>query len=238
MTAFRSRWDDWEPKEAPLRTDKADKSPSVSFGSAPPGRFDEAEGTSVSSVSMPPRPFADRIDPSTVPTEASPSIKGPQKTLTSLTDRTDKSLPQAFNLTTDKADDRPQPERVVLLAVPPGVPEAWVQGVADLLVMPCPASCPEARWNALREDAVRFLRDHAARAHELGWTALDLFGVHPARPRERFDAMGLVPLLAAAKVVALSEGQAVIEKPSGARLTFHKRGRVPDETCLIWELET
>ena len=128
--------------------------------------------------------------------------------------------------------------RVVLLHCPPGVPAAWTQGVADLLAMACPASCPAARWEGLREDSYTFLRDHAARAHGLGWTALDLFGVHRTRPWVRFDVMGLVPLLAAAKVVALSEGQAVIEKPNGARLTFRRRADAPNEACLIWELET
>ncbi len=75
--------------------------------------------------------------------------------------------------------------RVVLLHCPPGVPEEWVQGVADLLAMARPASCPDAKWQALREDAYRFLRDYAARAHELGWTVLDLFGVHPVKPWAR-----------------------------------------------------
>ena len=126
--------------------------------------------------------------------------------------------------------------RVVLLHCPPGVPEAWTQGVADLLALPCPASCPAERWEALREDAYHFLRDHAARAHELGWTALDLFGVHPEKPWERFDCMGLVPLLNGARVVVLSDNEAMVEKPNGSRATFHRRGQVPDETCLIWEL--
>ncbi len=54
--------------------------------------------------------------------------------------------------------------RVVLLHCPPGVPEAWVQGVADLLSMARPASCPAAKWQVLREDTYHFLRDHAARA--------------------------------------------------------------------------
>ena len=54
--------------------------------------------------------------------------------------------------------------RVVLLHCPLGVPEAWTQGVADLLAMTCPASCPAERWQALREDAYTFLRDWAARA--------------------------------------------------------------------------
>ena len=128
--------------------------------------------------------------------------------------------------------------RVVLLHCPPGVPEAWVQGVADLLAMPCPASCPAERWNVLREDSYRVLRDHAARAHEMGWTALDLFGVHPEKPRERFDCMGLVPLLNGARVTSLSDTEAMIEKPNGARVAFRRRGQVSDETCLIWELET
>ena len=124
-----------------------------------------------------------------------------------------------------------------MLAVPPGMPGAWVQGVADLLAMTRPAAGPAERWKALREDAYHFLRDHAARAHELGWTDHDLFGVHPEKPWGRFDHMGLVPLLNGAKVVDLSTDKAVIEKPSGARLTFRRRGIAPDETCLIWELE-
>ena len=128
--------------------------------------------------------------------------------------------------------------RVVLLHCPPGVPETWAQGICDLLAMPCPASCPAEWWEALREDAYRFLRDWAARAHELGWTAPDLFGAHPVKPWVRFDGMGLVPVLNGARVVALSDTEAVIEKPNGARLTFHRRGQMPDETCLIWELET
>lgn len=90
----------------------------------------------------------------------------------------------------------------------------------------------------MREDSYTFLRDWAARAHELGWTEYDLFGTHPEKPWVRFDRMGLVPLLNGAKVVALSDIEAVIEKPSGARMTFRRCGQVPAETCLIWELET
>ncbi len=32
-------------------------------------------------------------------------------------------------------------------------------------------------------------------AQPLGWTALDLFGVHPLAPASRFDAMGLFLLI-------------------------------------------
>ncbi len=80
--------------------------------------------------------------------------------------------------------------RVVLLHCPPGVPETWAQGICDLLTMPCPASCPAEWWEALREDSYHSLRDWAAPAHELDWTALDLFGVHREQPWARFDCMG------------------------------------------------
>ncbi len=127
--------------------------------------------------------------------------------------------------------------RVVLLHCPPGVPETWVQGVADLLVMVCPASFPPERWKTLREDSYIFLRDHAAQAHELGWPAVALFGVHPEKPLERFDCAGLILVLNGARVTALSDTEAMIEKTSGARMTFRPRGQAPNEACLIWELE-
>jgi len=127
--------------------------------------------------------------------------------------------------------------RVVLLHCPPGVPAAWTQGVADLLAMACPASCPAARWEGLREDSYTFLRDHAARAHGLGWTALDLFGVHPGKPWARFDCMGLVPLLSGAKIVTLASTEAVFEKPSGARVTFRRCDQVPSEARPVWSLK-
>ena len=127
--------------------------------------------------------------------------------------------------------------RVVLLHCPPGVPETWTQGICDLIAMACPASCPEERWNVLREDSYTFLRDWAARAHDLGWAEYDLFGVHPERPWVRFDVMGFVPLLNGTRVIALSDTEAVIEKPSGARVTFRRRGVAPDEACLVWGLK-
>ncbi len=127
--------------------------------------------------------------------------------------------------------------KVVLLAVPVGVPGEWVQGVADLLAVACPASCPDAKWQALREDAYRFLSGWAAQAHRLGWTAFDLFGVHRIRPRARFDCMGLVPLLRGREVAALSEDQAAIKTANDKTLTYRRKiGPRPDGVCLLWKL--
>ncbi len=125
--------------------------------------------------------------------------------------------------------------RAVLLAVPDGVPEAWVQGVCDLLAMPPHPAWKEDDWHTLQEDALRFLQKWAGQARRLGWEALDLFGVHPTAPTARFDCMGLVPLLRGRAVLALTDDSAAIKTASGGSLTFRQRAAPPAEQCLVWE---
>ena len=125
--------------------------------------------------------------------------------------------------------------RAALLAVPDGVPEEWVQGVGDLLVMPPHPDWKEGGWHTLQGDALRFIQDWAGQAHRLGWDALDLFGVHRTKPTARLDCMGLVPLLKGRPVLALTEDSAAIKAASGGSLTFCRRGTPPVERCLIWD---
>jgi hypothetical protein len=126
--------------------------------------------------------------------------------------------------------------RVILLQAPTGVPEEWTQGVADLLAMLVHRDWPEARWQTLREDALRFLRDWAAQAHALGWSARDIFGVHAEAPHARLDGMGLVPLLSGRPVAALTENSAAITVVSGGAQTYRRRVTWPAGCCLIWDL--
>ena len=125
---------------------------------------------------------------------------------------------------------------MVLLAVPPGVPEQWVQGVADLLAMTRPAAWSEEQWAILREDAFAFLRDRGAEAARLGWHLLDIFGVDPRAPLARYDAMGLVVLLCARRVAALHHDRAVIENSGGTPTTF-TRHPMPPARVAVWELD-
>ena len=125
--------------------------------------------------------------------------------------------------------------RAVLLVVPDGVPEEWVQGVCDLMVMPPHADWKKDDWHTLQDDALRFIREWASQARRLGWEALDLFGVHPTAPTARFDCMGLVPLLRGRVVLALTDDSAAIKAASGGSLTFRKRAVMPAERCLVWE---
>ncbi len=129
------------------------------------------------------------------------------------------------------------PMKIVLLHCPPGVPEAWARGVANLLTMAAPTPQTAERWMVLREDSYRFLSGWAARAHRLGWTDFDVFGVHHTHPWARLDRLGLIPLLQGREVAALSEDQASIKTVEDRVLTYRrKNGPRPDGVCLLWEL--
>ena len=56
-------------------------------------------------------------------------------------------------------------------------------------------------------------------------SALDLFGVHPAAPASRFDAMGLFLLIGGGEVIALTASSATIRRRSGAVLTYRRSDR-------------
>lgn len=76
------------------------------------------------------------------------------------------------------------------------------------------------RWEMLLHDAARFLDRWSSTAHSMGWTTLDLFGVHPTRPAVRVDVMGLLLLLQGGEVIALTAENVSIRRPSGAVLRF------------------
>jgi hypothetical protein len=81
---------------------------------------------------------------------------------------------------------------------------------------------PADRWAGLISDAERFLSGWGRPAHSFGWTALDLFGVHPIAPAARFDLMGLVLTLNGAAVLTLTDTTATMRRASGAVLTYRR----------------
>ncbi len=126
--------------------------------------------------------------------------------------------------------------RAVLLAVPDGVPENWVQGVGDLMVTPAHPDWKKGDWRTLQEGALRFIWEWAGQAHRLGWEAPDLFGAHPTKPRARLDCAGLVLLLQGRPIVALTKDSAAIKAASSGTLTFRRHTPPPVEQHLIWAL--
>ncbi|WP_448952104.1 hypothetical protein [Labrys neptuniae] len=77
------------------------------------------------------------------------------------------------------------------------------------------------RWERAKLDAVEFLADWGERAAELGWTAQELFGLHPVAPLTRYDVMGLVWLLNGKEVSAIDERTATIGATTYYRSGFN-----------------
>jgi hypothetical protein len=66
-------------------------------------------------------------------------------------------------------------------------------------------------WRQLHADLNSFLKTWGDEADYLGWSDRELYGMAMAASRVRFGEMGLVPILAGRRVVAMDETHAVIE---------------------------
>lgn len=99
-------------------------------------------------------------------------------------------------------------------------PSEWHAILSGLKERERPDWLTPDRWEMLLHDAGRFFDRWSSTAHAMGWTALDLFGVHSTRPAVRFDVMGLLLLLQRGEVIALTAEGASIRRPSGAVLHF------------------
>jgi len=127
-------------------------------------------------------------------------------------------------------------ERAALIEEGSGCPRAWAEGYAALSMMSPPAGFMSQRWQRIVDAAGVFIDRWAAEAARCGWSAVDVFGCHPAAPDKRFDAMGLVLLLDRADVVAVDpDGADLMARNGGARTRFYRRP-LPPETVSLWEL--
>lgn len=101
-------------------------------------------------------------------------------------------------------------------------PSEWHAILEELRQTKSPNWLSDERWVELLSDAEAFLSTWGSSAERLGWTALDLFGVHPIAPAVRFDVMGLIPMLTGGEVIGLTDAVATIRRPSGAILTYRR----------------
>jgi hypothetical protein len=94
----------------------------------------------------------------------------------------------------------------------------------------CPAHVDPPDWLKAVEDGRKFLASWGQQAEALGWTARELFGLHPVPERpapsyrrlSRYDETGLIWLLRGRPVVALTASEAAIRGHSGATVTYRK----------------
>ena len=100
----------------------------------------------------------------------------------------------------------------------------------DRLERRCPDRVEPARWQQCIADASRFVSSWGDKAAALGWTAHELFGLHPvpAQPAPsycrlaRYDRTGLLWLLQGRPVIALTDNAGTIRTPSGGTVTYRK----------------
>jgi hypothetical protein len=98
----------------------------------------------------------------------------------------------------------------------------------------CPAYIDDDAWQQALTDGKRFLAQWGSQAEASGWTVRDLFGLAaiPDQPRatyrrlSRYDETGLIWLLRGRPVLALTEGTAAIESPTGT-VTVYRRHNKP-----------
>jgi hypothetical protein len=116
-----------------------------------------------------------------------------------------------------------------------GVPAEWTKRIALLKSGEPRLGMSPLHWSQFVRDARRFLAEWGAEAARLGWSAEDLFGVHPLAPEARYDVMGIVPLIRGNEVVAISEQRATIRVSGGGLLTYY-RYRPNSGAVAMWEL--
>jgi hypothetical protein len=100
-----------------------------------------------------------------------------------------------------------------------GVPEAYARAFGDIRANR-PADVPRKRWDQFINDAGLFLDSFGQEATQLGWTADELFGLHPTTPVARYGMMGLIWMLRGervteltAKLARISDGLAFYRRP-------------------------
>jgi len=112
----------------------------------------------------------------------------------------------------------------------------WLDRFSSIDAHEPPRGFPAKDWHALHRDGTEFLRTWGRKAVALGWSTLDVFGVHRIAPSANYAAMGLVLLLRGAHVVALTADSAMIQNSTGSRLTF-RRQAPHDAAVPVWELD-
>ncbi|GJE49897.1 hypothetical protein GOFOIKOB_2937 [Methylobacterium tardum] len=86
-----------------------------------------------------------------------------------------------------------------------------------------------AKWAAMRQSALAFRDEHGTEAHRLGWTAPQLFGVHPKHGFLRVEYAGVL-LVNDSPAVAVEPDRIVFDRFSGYRTKPGQTWGIP-----VWE---
>lgn len=110
------------------------------------------------------------------------------------------------------------PMTVDLLSAPlPDVVAGWRSALEDLPehASPCRYLTP-TRWAAIRANAIDFCDRFGPEAHRLGWTASELFAVHPDHGTLRVDFCGVL-MVVSEPARGVEEQRILFERLTGYR---------------------
>ena len=95
----------------------------------------------------------------------------------------------------------------------------WRSAIENLSehASPCRYLAP-SKWAVMRANALAFIDQHGAEAHRLGWTAPQLFGVHPEHGFLRVEYAGAL-MVSGTPVVGVEADHIVFDRFSGYRTT-------------------
>ena len=93
---------------------------------------------------------------------------------------------------------------------------------------PC-RNLPPAKWATVRESALAFCDQFGNEAHQFGWTAQELFALHPQHGTIRIDTCGVL-MLSGEPARGVEANRVVFERTSGYRDGAGKVWGVP-----VWE---
>lgn len=110
------------------------------------------------------------------------------------------------------------------------VAAGWRNEVENLSphASPC-RNLPPAKWAAIRESVLAFCDQFGNEAHRLGWTAPELFAVHPQHGTTRLDLCGVL-MFGGEAARGVEANRVVFERTSGYRNGAGQLWGVP-----IWE---
>jgi hypothetical protein len=95
---------------------------------------------------------------------------------------------------------------------------------------------PPDRWDEIVENVHRLAAVWDAQARRLGWRELDLYGLHPAAPKARYDARGLfVTVSPTDRIIAIADAAATIEKVNGSIVRYYRLTHDTD-AVLAWDV--
>ena len=115
----------------------------------------------------------------------------------------------------------------------PGVPVDWAALIAGIEGTPQAEAFGIGRLARMVYDGEALFAMWLPMLRRHGWTAIELFGVHPIAPAARFDCMGLILVLNSKSVRSISADGASLASPTGTTLSYRREPMLG--AVLIWD---